>query len=129
MLIIQLCIQLVNGKKVRTNEQVYYIGVLYDAGSAGSSWVLVGMRLYYYFKTDNKHWLKENYDITGKLIWTETTELSRAFRVSNQWIIKHLIHEELLDWEYKIETRDWRQNLVTVEDALAYETGYEFMQQ
>lgn len=85
------------------------------------------MRLYYYFKTDNKHWLKENYDITGKLIWTETTELSRAFRVSNQWIIKHLIHEELLDWEYEIETRDWRQNLVTVEDALAYETGYEFM--
>ena len=85
------------------------------------------MRLYYYFRTDNKHWLKENYDITGKLIWTETTEIKRAFRVSNQWIIRHLIHDELLGWEYEVETRDWRQNVVEVEDALAYEIGYKLM--
>ena len=70
------------------------------------------MRLYYYFR-DHQGWFKENYTQQGKLVWTHTNDIRKAYRVDSAWLIKHQVSKQLSGYYYWIEQRDHYQKLIT----------------
>ena len=97
---------------MRISGQVHNIGILSDAYSDCFNGVLVGMRTYYYFR-DHSGWFKENYTQQGKLVWTHTNDIRKAYRVDSAWLIKHQVSKQLSGYYYWIEQRDHYQKLIT----------------
>ena len=97
---------------MRISGQVHNIGILSDAYGTSVIRVFYDMRTYYYFR-DRQGWFKENYTQQGKLVWTHTNDIRKAYRVDSAWLIKHQVSKQLSGYYYWIEQRDHYQKLIT----------------
>lgn len=69
------------------------------------------MRTYYFFKGKDG-WFQDTYTQAGELIWVQVTDIKKAYRVSSAWLINHMVDDELTGYEYKVERRNRKYELI-----------------